>query len=77
MGYANLKRVFEPEVREVPGPRTGTQYTVETQSFFDDPRQIGGDLRVMVSIDDGRGYRALVPLTESFIIAPDGTFVRE
>jgi len=31
-----------------------------------------GNLRIMASIDDG-GWRALLPLTESLIMKPDGT----
>jgi hypothetical protein len=55
------------------GP-SGTEYQVEIQAWWDDRKQ--QNLRVMVSIDDG-GLRAIVPLTESFIIAPDGSFVAE
>jgi len=44
------------------------------QVFVDDmSRQT---LRVMGSVDDG-GWRALSPLTDSFILAPDGSFVDE
>lgn len=43
----------------------------EVQAFWDD--EPDGAIRVMASIDDG-GWRAFVPLTEDFILAPDGTF---
>ena len=46
----------------------------EVQVFWDD--EPDGAIRVMASIDDG-GWRAFVPLTEDFILAPDGTFVGE
>ncbi len=59
------------EHTEVFGP-SGTWYQVEVNVFWDD--RPGGDVRVMLSIDDG-GWRAFVPLTDSFIMAPDGTFV--
>src|SRR5205807_9836250 len=34
----------------------------------------GKNLRVIVSVDDG-GLRAFVPLTDSFIVSPEGLFV--
>jgi hypothetical protein len=36
----------------------------------------GGNIRVIASIDDG-GLHAFAPLTDSFIKAPDGSFVGE
>ena len=48
---------------------SGTNYQVEVQFFWDDkPR---GVVRVVGSIDDG-GLRALVPLTQTFLVSrPD------
>jgi hypothetical protein len=63
----------DPETTEATGP-SGTAYQLESQAFWDGGP--GGDLRVTVSIDDG-GWRAFVPLTESFIVSPDGSFVGE
>jgi hypothetical protein len=57
----------------VSGP-PGTTYQVETEAFWDRGRE--GDLRLMVTVDDG-GWRAFAPLGESFILARDGTFVGE
>jgi hypothetical protein len=42
--------------------------------FWDDKKL--GNLRVCGSIDDG-GLRAFFPVTDSFIIAPDGRFIDE
>lgn len=53
---------------------SGTWYQGEVQVFWDHTPD--GAIRVMASIDDG-GWRAFVPLTEDFILAPDGTFVDE
>lgn len=53
---------------------SGTWYQIELQAFWDD--KPGGNLRVTGSIDDG-GWRAYVPLTDDFILAPDGSFVDE
>jgi hypothetical protein len=75
--YEELRRDFKLVARQVTGPRTGTTYTLEIEAFFDDPRAGGGDLRVMVAIDDGRGLRAFAPLTDDFLIRPDGSFVGE
>ena len=47
---------------------------VHTTVIWDD--EPGGNVRVMVSIDDG-GLRAFVPMTESFIKSPSGEFVGE
>jgi hypothetical protein len=48
----------------------------EVQSnLWDDPRE-HRNLRVMVSVDDG-GWRSFAPLSDDFIVAPDGTFIGE
>jgi len=54
--------------------KSGTTYQMEKQAFWDDKK--GQDLRILVSIDDG-GWRAFFPTTESFIMAPNGSFVGE
>jgi hypothetical protein len=54
---------------------SGVEYQVEVQGLWDDPRQ-EGNLRVIISIDDG-GWRAFNPLATSFIVASDGSFVGE
>jgi hypothetical protein len=55
----------------VSGP-SGCQYQLEIQAFWDD--KAARTVRVALGIDDG-GWRAFIPLTTSFIIAPDGSFV--
>ena len=52
----------------------GTDCQVEINVFWD--HKPDGDIRVIFAIDDG-GWRALLPVTDSFIIARDGTFVGE
>ncbi len=73
--YAALVERFlgESETVETPG-RCGAAYQLQTRAFWDDRRE--GNLRVVVAIDDG-GWRAFVPLTDGFIVAPDGSFVGE
>lgn len=53
---------------------SGTWYQGKIQAFWDDKPD--GAIRVIASVDDG-GWRAFVPLTADFILAPDGTFVGE
>jgi hypothetical protein len=72
--YAELRQMAESravETREVTGP-SGAWYQLEIQAVWDD--RPGGCVRVLASIDDG-GWRAWVPLTNDFIIAPDGSFL--
>lgn len=52
----------------------GTQCCVEINAMWDDKPD--GNIRVIASIDDG-GWRAFVPVSDSFIVAPDGSFVGE
>jgi hypothetical protein len=47
----------------------GTVYQLEIQCFWDD--RADGDIRVMGSIDDG-GWRAFVPITDGFMMTPEG-----
>lgn len=54
---------------------SGVEYQVEVQGLWDRPRQ-PGNLRVIISIDDG-GWRAFSPLSTDFIVASDGSFVGE
>lgn len=63
----------EPVPRQVLGEEKD-RYQLEIQVFWDSSP--GGDVRVLGAIDDG-GFRAFVPLTDSFIMAPDGRFVGE
>jgi hypothetical protein len=67
--------VDEPQVEthEVTG-ESGTVYQVETQVFWDGRPE--SDIRILCSIDDG-GLAAFLPMTDDFILAPDGTFVDE
>jgi hypothetical protein len=62
-----------PEVSTVDG-KSGAIYQIEREAVWDDKK--GQDLRVMVLIDDG-GWRAFSPMSDSFIMAPDGSFVGE
>jgi hypothetical protein len=73
LSYAELAaKVGGEEHAEAIGS-SGARYQIEVQLFWGGTR---GPVRVVGSIDDG-GLRAFYPLTETFIRAPDGTFVGE
>jgi hypothetical protein len=62
-----------PQIAQLHG-RSGVTHQVKVEAFWDGHR--GGPVRVLGSIDDG-GLLAFKPLTDAFILAPDGTFVGE
>ena len=62
-----------PETLEVGGP-SGTTFQVETEAFWDGGRKATS---ASSSRSNDGGWRAFVPLGESFILAQDGTFVAE
>jgi len=68
-----LKLRGKPQVAELRSA-AGSTYQVEVKVFWDG--RPGGALRVVGSIDDG-SWRALRPLCDDFILAPDGRLVRE
>jgi hypothetical protein len=53
---------------------SGRRHQLEIEAHWDDRKK--RTLRVYVAVDDG-GLRALMPLTRSFIIAPNGSFIGE
>jgi hypothetical protein len=53
---------------------SGARYQLELEAVWDSGEN--GPLRVFVLIDDG-GWRAFSPMSDSFIVAPDGSFVGE
>jgi len=72
--YADLVQLLDETTHiDTDGP-SGTKYQVGIEVMWDGPSN--GDLRVIGAIDDA-GWRAYVPLTASFILRPDGTFVGE
>ena len=71
--YASLQRLLhESEAVEVCGAQN-TTYQIKFTAFWDDPNKPGGILRVCGAIDDG-GWRAFLPLADSFLMRPDGSF---
>jgi len=64
--------IGEEAVVERNGP-SGVTYQIEWNAFWD--ARAGGDIRVMVSIDDGSLARFIVPLTTSFLITSEGALI--
>ena len=62
-----------PQTSEVVAP-SGTKYQLEIEALWDD--QPNGILRLSGAIDDG-GLRAYLPLTDGFLLSPNGEFVGE
>lgn len=72
--YAELQPLTKAVIdKEVLGS-DGKKYAVEIQAVWDDKKH--KNLRVLCLVDDG-GWRAFMPLSDAFIIAPDGSFVGE
>jgi hypothetical protein len=72
--YDDLRTLLgKPQAAELRGG-SGRTYQVEVEVTWDSGP--GGALRVLAFIDDG-GWRALRPLGDDFILAPDGRFVGE
>ena len=62
------------QVHEVEGI-FGASYTLEFDVVWDDKSK--GDIRVIGAIDDGTLRNAISPLSDDFILTPDGRFVGE
>ena len=72
--YAELRDLIDESVTIEYSSPSGVTYQIQTQVFWDGEPE--GSLRVMGAIDDG-GWRALSPLCDDFIMAPDGSFIGE
>jgi hypothetical protein len=65
VGEVSCDRIKRPD---------GEEYQVETEARWDS--KTGGDIRVIVAVD-GPGASAFIPLTETFIMAANGSFIGE
>jgi hypothetical protein len=75
MSYGALTdRMGDIDAFEVVGS-SGVAYQIEIEVRWDD--HPGGDVLVLGGIDDGGWRSSFSPLNDSFIIAPDGSFVGE
>ena len=72
--YADLVTLLgKPQVAEVVG-LSGARYQLEVEVHWDS--RPGGTVRVLGAIDN-RDVRALMPLAEDFLMAPNGAFLGE
>lgn len=72
--YADLVALMGGvHVTQVVGP-TGAEYQIELEVVWDSPRE-RTNICVLAAIDDGRLPGALVPVSDSFIVAPDGAIL--
>ena len=74
LSFAELKETWHrrPDCEQIQGP-SGVEYQVEIEALWETGRN--GPLLLVVSVDDG-GRRAFAPMTDSFVIDPDGSFPR-
>jgi len=67
--YAKLAELVNvPKNITVQAP-SGTKFQIEFNVFYDSGKQ--QNLRIIGSIDDG-GWRAMMPLTKTLIVKPNG-----
>ena len=72
--YAALRDfIGEIDVYQIANP-DGPDFQIEIQAIWDGKPD--SDIRVLGSIDDG-GWSAFAPPSDSFAMAPDGSFVGE
>ena len=75
--YEELQHLMgSPHVIERNGA-SRTLYTIEVEVFWDNPKKVGGDLRVIGSIDDGKFLSSLSPLSSDFIMDPASNIIGE
>jgi hypothetical protein len=68
---ALCKLIGKVETAEVVGA-SGTNYQIEVEAFWDDPKRPNEVLRISGAIDSG-GLRAFFPMARTFLINPDGS----
>jgi len=72
--YGSLVALMgDVHVTEVVGP-SGVEYQIEVEVVWDSARE-KASVRVLGAIDDGHLRGSVVPVSDSFIVAPDGTLL--
>jgi hypothetical protein len=64
----------QADCERIPSP-SGVEYQVEIEAVWAD--QPNGPVLLLTSIDDGHFWRALSPITDSFVMAPDGAITSD
>ena|SRR3990167_7716549 len=76
LSYGQLiKKIGAVETHSFGSKKDKNFYQLEIMFIFDDP-ETRKNIRVIGNIDDGR-WRAFMPISRSFIKAPDNTFIGE
>jgi len=73
--YAELVKLIDHVQMHEATSVSGTKYTLEFDMLWD--RDPDGDIRVIGEIDDGTFPSTFWPLSDDFILSPDGKFVGE
>jgi hypothetical protein len=74
VSYSDLISLLEETKHIEAAGSSGAKYQIDIYRVWDD--KPNGNLRIIGAVDDF-GWRAFAPLTDSFILRPDGTFVDE
>ena len=74
VAYPELIPLLEETKHIETAGSSGAKYQIDIYGVWDD--KPNGNLRIIGAIDDF-GWRAFAPLTDCFILRPDGTFVDE
>ena len=70
--YNELQYLLDTQDTSEVSTKSGKKYQLEFQALWDDKKC--GNLRVIGSIDDG-GIKSFAPITNDFVMTPDGEFV--
>jgi hypothetical protein len=73
--YDDLTRLVGQKVHKDRISDGGATYQMDVEIFWDDKRK--GTIRVLGAIDDASLRYAIFPLSQDFIMAPDGSLVGE
>jgi hypothetical protein len=74
VSYSDLISLLEETKHIETAGDSGAKYQIDIYRVWDD--KPNGNLRIIGAIDDF-GWRAFAPLTDCFILRPEGTFVDE
>lgn len=70
-----LDRYSRVQVVEISDAPSGTPYQVEIEAYWDNRKK--RNLRIFVTVWPGETGPPFKPISDDFIVAPDGTFVGE
>jgi len=77
MDYGELTDLIDSSLNYEKETPRGVLYQLEVQAYWDNPREPGGNIRLIASIDDGGFPYSFFPISSDFIKDPAGNFVGE